>query len=497
MAMPKFSALCGAAFLCLVVSTTYAQTADSTAGKLLNYPTRFLGKLQSKLSGLNSQLASQSQHYLEKMARREAKLQQKVMASDSIGGKQLFAGSAQQYAALIQKLKTDTGSADQQLSGQYQPYTDSLRGELAFLKKNPQLLSTTAPAALQGPMSQLQAIQARLQVTTEANVFIQERRQQITQYLSQHSSLQGLESKYTSGINQDAYYYSQQINQYRAMLNDPGKLGQKALSMVSGLPAYQNFMKANGQLAGMFKLPNAGGSGSTAQPLPGLQTHSQIASQVKSQVSSGAAGSSGSSDGMGQIQSKVQAAQSQLDSYKSKLSQLGAGGALADASGFRPNDQKTKTFWHRLEYGVNFQTTTSSYYYPTTTNFGASLGYRLGHNNVVGIGASYAMGWGSSIQHVSITGQGVGLRSFLQIGIKNGFSATGGFEYNYTTQFTNLQQLRRIENWTRSGLIGLSKTVSTKSRVFKKTQVQLLWDFLSYQQVPKTEPLLFRIGYNF
>jgi hypothetical protein len=84
----------------------------------------------------------------------------------------------------------------------------------------------------------------------------------------------------------------------------------------------------------------------------------------------------------------------------------------------------------------------------------------------------------------------------LQIAIKNGFSATGGFEYNYTTQFTNLQQLRQTENWTRSGLIGLSKTVSMKNRVFKKAQVQLLWDFLSYQQVPKTQPFLFRIGYT-
>jgi hypothetical protein len=496
--MRKFSALCGAAFLCLAVSTTYAQTVDSTGGKLLNYPSRFFGKLQSKLTGLNSQLASQSQRYLEKMARREAKLQQKLMSSDSIGAKQLFAGSARQYAALIQKLKSDTGSPHQRLSGQYQPYADSLQGELAFLKKNPQLLNNTNPAVLKGSISQLQAAQARLQVANEAKVFIQQRQLQITQYLSQHNSLQGLQSKYTSGINQDAYYYSQQVNAYRAMLNDPGKMGQKALSVVSGLPAYQRFMTTNGQLAGMFKLPGGGGSsGGSAQPLPGLQTHSQIASQVQSQVSSGASGSSGGGGGMGEIQSKVQAAQGQLDSYKSKLSQLGAGGTLADAPSFRPNDQKTKTFWHRFEYGVNFQTTTSSYYYPTTTNFGASLGYRLGHSNVVGIGASYAMGWGSSIRHVSITGQGVGLRSFLQIGIKNGFSATGGFEYNYTTQFTNLQQLRQLESWTRSGLIGLSKTVSTKSRVFKKTQVQLLWDFLSYQQVPKTQPLLFRLAYTF
>jgi hypothetical protein len=497
MAMAKLPALCGAGFLCLALSTTRAQTVDSTAGKLLNYPTHFLGKLQARLSGLNNKLASQSQQYLEKMARREAQLQQKLMASDSVGAKQLFAGSQQQYAALIQKLKTDTGSSRQRLSGQYQPYADSLQGELAFLKKNPQLLNNVNTAPLQGSMSQLQAIQAKLQVTNAAKVFIQQRQQQISQYLTQHSSLQGLESKYTAGINRDAYYYSQQVNQYKAMLNDPGKMGQKALSVVSGLPAYQSFMKTNGQLAGLFKLPGAGGDGGNAQAIPGLQTHGQIATQVQSQVGSAASGSSGGGDGMGAVQSKVQAAQGQLDSYKAKLSQVGAGGTMADAPSFRPNDQKTKTFWHRLEYGVNFQTTTASYYYPTTTDFGLSLGYRLGHSNVIGIGASYKMGWGSSIEHVAITGQGVGLRSFLQIAIKNGFSAMGGFEYNYTTPFTTLQQIRQVQDWTRSGLIGLSKTVSLKSRVFKKTQVQLLWDFLSYQQVPQTAPIVFRVGYTF
>jgi hypothetical protein len=73
----------------------------------------------------------------------------------------------------------------------------------------------------------------------------------------------------------------------------------------------------------------------------------------------------------------------------------------------------------------------------------------------------------------------------------------GGFEYNYTTPFTTLQQVRQIQDWTRSGLIGLSKTVSLKSKVFSKTQVQLLWDFLSYQQVPQGQPLVFRVGYTF
>lgn len=497
--MRKIPALCGAAFLCFAFSFAHAQTVDSTAGKLLNYPWRFFSKLQGRLTGLNNDLANQTQKYLEKMERREVRLQQKLMASsDSASAKQLFAGSAQQYAALIQKLKADTGSRHQVISGQYQPYVDSLQGELGFLRKNPQLLGNVNTAQLQGPMSQLQAAQAKLQDANAAKVFIQQRRQQITQYLSQHSNLQGLTSKYTAGINQDAYYYSEQVNQYRAMLNDPTTMEQRALGLVSRLPAYQSFMKTNSQLSGLFKLPGGGLGSGAAQPLPGLQTHSQISQQVQSQVAAAGTNGGGDGAGMGNLSSKLQSAQSQLDSYKSRLSQLGAGSTLADApSGFRPNDQKTKTFWRRLEYGVNFQTTHSTYYYPTVTDLGFSLGYRLGHSNVIGIGASYKIGWGSNIQHIAITGQGVGLRSFVQIAIKSGFSATGGFEYNYTTPFTNLQQLKQLQYWTRSGLIGLSKTVSMKSRVFKKTQVQLLWDFLSYQQAPQTEPVVFRLGYSF
>jgi len=241
-------------------------------------------------------------------------------------------------------------------------------------------------------------------------------------------------------------------------------------------------------LGGLFNVPGSYGS---PQAISGLQTKNQVAQLIQGQVSTGGAG------GESTLQSNLQSAQGQLDTYKSKLSQLGTGNGDMDMPNFKPNDQKTKTFWKRLEYGADFQTTRNNYYFPMVTDFGVSLGYKLGHNNVIGLGASYKLGWGNGIQHISFTNQGVGLRSFLQIRIKGSFSATGGFEYNYTTPFTSYQQLKQIEYWTRSGLIGVTKTVSLKNRVFKKTSVSLLWDFLSYQEVPKTQPFVFRIGYAF
>jgi hypothetical protein len=85
----------------------------------------------------------------------------------------------------------------------------------------------------------------------------------------------------------------------------------------------------------------------------------------------------------------------------------------------------------------------------------------------------------------------------VDVKIKGSFFLSGGLELNHTTPFGTYQQLRHWDDWTTSGLVGITKTVSMKSRMFKKTKVQLLWDFLSYQQVPRTQAVIFRIGYIF
>jgi hypothetical protein len=84
----------------------------------------------------------------------------------------------------------------------------------------------------------------------------------------------------------------------------------------------------------------------------------------------------------------------------------------------------------------------------------------------------------------------------VDIHIKGSWSTTGGLEYNYQQPFTSVQQINHLSYWTQSGLIGIEKTVSVKSRFLKKTKLQLLWDFLSYSQVPRTQPILFRMGYG-
>ena len=469
--MSMKSTLCGLALLCLVQTISHAQSAHPAADKAQSFPSRLLGKLQSTTANLNQQLTEQTTKYLQKMQRREDRLRKKLSGVDSNAARQLFGNSQQQYAALMQKIRTDTGSRNQTLSGTYMPYLDSLQGTMKFL----------------GVPGQVQALQAKMGDANQVQSFVQQRKQQISQYITQHTDLQGLLGKQYAGLNKDAYYYSQQLRQYKEMWNNPDQLEQKALTILNKLPAFQTFMKNNSQLAGLFHLP---GNYDSPEALAGLQTKDQVAQQIQSQVAAGGAG------GAAALQSNMQSAESKLDGYKDKLGKLGQGNGDMDMPDFKPNDQKTKTFWKRLEYGANFQTTHNNYYFPTITDFGLSLGYKLGNSNVIGVGASYKLGWGNGIQHVALSSQGMGLRSFLEIKIKSSFSATGGFEYNYTTPFTSFQDIRQIQRWTQSGLIGISKTVSMKSQFFKQTKLQLLWDFLSYQQVPKTQAVVFRLGYN-
>jgi hypothetical protein len=473
-----------------------AQMPTAAIDSSIRIPSKCFQKLQKEYTDANNSFTQHTLAYLQKMARREERMRSLLSAVDPNAANALFGNALRHYQQLIGKLLADSGHRNASFSGPYEPYADTLQGGLAFLQQHPQLLkasgATGIPSVIEtrlgGAASALQSLQTKIQDAAGINIFIQSRETQISQYLASHASLQGLLGKPYSIMSRDAVYYTQLVQQYREMLNDPGQLALQALSLLSRMPAFQDFMKTHSQLGSLFHLP---GNYATPQALNGLQTKAEVAQVVNAKVSAGG------SAGAGGLQSDLQSAESQLDTYKDKLSKLGIGNGEAPMGNFKPNDQHNKTFLGRLQYGFNLQTTQNSYYFPTIVSLGLSLGYKLGHSNIVGVGASYGMGIGNGIRDISLTGQAVGLRSFLQIKIKGGFSAAGGLEYNYTTPFKNYQQLTQLQYWTKSGLVGVTKSIMAKSKIIKQTSLSLLWDFLSYQQVPRTQAFIFRVGYSF
>jgi hypothetical protein len=484
--------------ICLLICrVSHAQDKEPVVDKIINFPATFSTKVQNKYAGLEDRVTKQSVKYLERLAKKEKKIKRKLAKVDSAKAEQTFGDIDVQYGKMIASINTDSAPVKRG-SGAYIPMVDSVKTSLAFLNQNNSVLvqSKEVQDKLKGSLAQVNQLQGKLQQADQVKAFIQQRKQQIKGSLGQITSLpKGLANEFT-GFQKEAYYYSAQLKEYKDMLNDPEKMVQKGLSLLNKLPAFTNFMKQNSELASLFRLPDNYG---TPASLAGLQTRSMVQQQIQNQLAGGGP------NAQQMLQQNLQAAQSQLNTLKDKLNKLGGDSGSSDdldMPDFKPNMQRTKSFWQRLEYGSNLQTAKSNFF-PITTDVGLSIGYKLNDKNTIGIGASYKMGWGQDIKHIHITNQGMGLRSYIDIKLKGSFYLSGGLEFNYqpinsdSLNTNTVMHWNEIASWSKSGLIGVSKIVSIKSKFFKKTKLQLLFDFLSYGQVPRTQPIKFRVGYTF
>jgi hypothetical protein len=227
-----------------------------------------------------------------------------------------------------------------------------------------------------------------------------------------------------------------------------------------------------------------------------------VQAQLQQRFGSGASltPSSGGGGGSDYLQQQMSQAQGELSKLKDKVNQFGGGSSDMEMPDFKPNSQKTKSFLKRIEYGANIQSQKTNFLLPVTSDLAITAGYKLNDKSIIGIGASYKLGWGSGWKNIKLTSEGIGLRSYINWKLKpifgkiEGFWISGGYERNYQHAFTKSDQLKDVNAWQTSGLLGLTK----KYKIGKKTNnFQMLWDFLSYQQVPRRQPILFRVGYVF
>ncbi len=472
------------------INCSYA-TGDSTLDKNAEFSTRIITKLNDRTTSLDDQLTNQTGKYLSRMAGEEAKLKNKLFKLDSAAASRLYANNPEQeYAALLQKLKTAIPLSNPSMGPEYLPYVDSIKGGLSFLNKNPQLLANSKllPSEVQNALSQFQLLQTKLQNADQIQQFIQSRKAQMQQILSQYSNLPSGISNIYNNYNKEIYYYSEQVREYRQMLNDPDKMVQTALQLLNKIPAFTAFMQKNSFLAGLFNVP---GNYGTAEGMVGLQSRDQVLALIQSHISGGG------TNAMSMLQQNLQTAQQDINKIRDKLNALGAGSGNMDMPNFKPQNQKTKTFFKRLEYGTNLETQHASYYFPTTTKISLSVAYLLDDKKSIGLTGGYNIGWGSDISHIKVSNQGYSGGAFIEMQLKKNIFISGGYSLNFQPPVGSYQLQTNLTNIQRSGTIGIGKIVKINSNVFKKTKVQILWDFLSYSQVPRPTPFIFQAGYTF
>lgn len=451
-----------------------AQTPPVDTGAV-TIPEKVYASLSRKSADVEERLDRATEKYLHKLQKQETKLRDKIAKVDSLKAKELFTGINEKYAALKTLPK-----ALSKYSGVYSGHLDSLTTSLAFLQRT----GLSSPEG-KGTLAQFSSLQGKLAQTEAVKKFLSERKRLLQENLEKLGMLKELK-----GFSKQAYYYSAQLKEVKALWEDPQKLEKKLLEVVMKTDKFKDFFRRHSQLASLFALP--GGTNTTAS-LAGLQTRASVQQAITARFGSGP-------QVQAMLQQNLQAAQGQLAELKSKLSGLGTGSfgnsgrSIDMPDGFKPNGQKTKTFRQRLEYGGNIQSQSARSYFPVTSDLGLSLGYKLNDKSSVGVGASYKLGWGRGWGHIRMTSEGVGLRSYLDYKLKGSLYLSGGYEQNYRTAFNSVEQLKDYSAWQSSGLIGLSKKYKVSRKL--KGDMKLLWDFLSYGQVPRTQTILFRVGYS-
>lgn len=454
-----------------------------------NFPDKLINKISSKVNSLEEKIIGTTEKSIKKLQKQERKIQRKLYKIDSSAAQSIFNNSKKDFSNLINGLKSP-GSIKNNRVGEFLPYLDSLKVSLKFIEVNKSLISNNFSSNDQvvGTLNSLNSIQDRLKYISVVQKYLKQRKLFLKEQLGKYGLPRELKK-----INKEIYYYTEKLNEYKSILNDPKKLKLAAFRSLNKIPSFREFFEKNSFIGSVFdsqQFSSFANTGTSAIPdISGLQSRSQVEQIVNSNLLSSA--SSGSSINQDVLSQRLSSIKDELNQLKNKNSSWDENAEMPD---FKPNEMRSKSFLNRLEFGANIQFDKANTMLPSTTSIGAQVAYKFHQNGSLGIGGSYKLGYGN-IRNITISHQGIGFRSFLDYKVKRNFFVNGGFEYNYNAAFKNITELQNFNAWQKSGLIGISKKYKVSKKL--KGNLVILYDFLHNQHIPVSQPIIFRLGYNF
>lgn len=90
---------------------------DSTANYIAQFPNRIFAKLNKKATSLDDALTRQTEKYLQRLAKKERKIQERLYKLDSNTAKNLFNGTQAKYASLQNSVSSATSTDGASLTG--------------------------------------------------------------------------------------------------------------------------------------------------------------------------------------------------------------------------------------------------------------------------------------------------------------------------------------------------------------------------------------------
>lgn len=363
----------------------------------------------------------------------------------------------------------------------YDEYRDKLITSLAYIKSEKDKFSKPYINAVDKAQENAAELEQNLANTEAVEQYIKQRKKELIGLCIKYLG----KSRYLKKINKESYYYIETIRNYKEIFSDPKKAEQTAKEILNKIPAFKKFFSQNSMLASLL---GTGSEDFTNQAsLAGLQTRAAVSSMLQSNFKNASGGAAQ------YLSNQMQQAQSQLNQLKIKLPKTNK---QNEARGFKPNSQHAKTFWQRIEYGINYQFAKTNAFLPNAADIALTAGYKLNNRSIIGIGINYKMGIGS-FSKLQITNQGIGFRTCLDWKITGKLYASTSVEFMHNDGFKQVSELQQYKLWQTSGLIGVSRKLNISNQFFSATKIQVLYDVFYNKKQPVAKPFVFRVEHTF
>jgi hypothetical protein len=452
-----------------------AQDGSTKYEQFYHLPDKFFNAVSRKSGKVKEGISKVSERQLQRLRQRERKIYRQLAKKDSSLARQMQIEADTFYSNINARLTQ--GNLLSESANVYSGHIDSMSTVLKFINSNHAYSNALLNGKIGKTLDQYRTLQNQFNSAETINQIITQRQQMLLSKLSPFQLPQLKE------LQKMVYYYREKIDQYRQAVSDPLKMESVLLSLASKIPAFRNFFAQNSQLGSLFQLP---GASTTAQNLNGMQTRALLQQTIQ--------GRFGTASNMQQnVSAGLQNAQDQINELKKKITRLGKNGSDLEMPDFRPNQQKSKSFIKRLEVGAGMQNSRGSYFFPNSSDLSLQVGYKLNSRSIMGVGASYKLGFGRGWKDIRFTNEGVGFKSYVDLRIKGNIWCSGGAELNYLASFRSIEVLQDFSPWQKSIVAGITKKTQFKG---KKANVQVLYDFLYRQHTPDSKPLLFRFNYT-
>lgn len=478
-------------FFTLTFSFCYSQISvaniaiDSPGINNNKIPLQYLKDVNKKISKFSNRVNTKTEKTLSKLSRWESKIHKLLIKVDPATAQQLFGEGQVTFSEMLKRYREGTVLVESYTS-KYDYYIDQLSTQINYLKEHKDELSTKQAAAFGKGGLDIASLEDEVNTSDFLKEFILKRKNQ----LIDKSFNQLGKTKALKKLNKEAYYYATSIKNYKEIFSDSKKTEELVMKALSEIPSFQKFAQNNNSLAGTFGMPVsfAGLQNITSVPIiNGIATRVSLQQYIQTNVPV-----INLLNAQQIITSRVPDLNMDLINLDFKaVKEMGN----AHFPEFEPSAEKLKTFFQRLEYGVDMQFGKSLNYLPTNTNFAVKIGYKINEKRSVGIGINYILGMGEGWRKIKFTNEGLGLRSYVKWKILKGLDLQGGAEWNYMLKFNKIEELKQYSSWKKSALIGISKNFVASKKV--TGNFQILFDFLYSYQVPVTQPFVFRYGYNF